>query len=199
MTSIEDRHTDLLVHLSLRTFIDTFDNFMCIAGHQIGLFLEAVHHLLINLLCNIVKFASFQTVLRNGEVHSKDFEEALTTTCKVIVFKDIANAVPYHIGNVHTDTLSHQGVTTLLVDDGTLFVHHIIVLQQTLTNAEMVLFNFLLCALDALRNHRMFYHLTILEAQAVHDLGNTLGCKQTHQLVFQRNVEDRTTRVSLTS
>jgi hypothetical protein len=40
-------------------------------------------------------------------------------------------------------------VATLLVDNGALLVHHIVVLQQTLTNTEVVLLDLLLGTLDA--------------------------------------------------
>ena len=60
-------------------------------------------------------------------------------------------------------------MTAFLVDDGTLLVHHIIVLDQALTDTEVVLFDLLLCALDALRDHWALDHLAILESKTVHD------------------------------
>ena len=81
-------------------------------------------------------------------------------------------------------------MTALLIDDGTLLVHYVVVLEQALTHAEMVLLDLLLGALNALRDHRTLNHLAFLEAKTVHDAGNTLAGKQTHELVFKRDVED---------
>ena len=80
-------------------------------------------------------------------------------------------------------------MTTLLIDHRTLLVHHIIVLQQALTDTEVVLLDLLLCTLNATADHGAFNHLALLEAQTVHDAGNTFTGEQTHQFVFQRNEE----------
>ena len=56
--------------------------------------------------------------------------------------------VPYHVRDIHTDTLSHECVTTTFVDDLTLLVHYVIVLKETLTDTEVVFLNFLLCTLN---------------------------------------------------
>ena len=76
-------------------------------------------------------------------------------------------------------------MTTLLIDHSTLFVHHIIVLNQALTDTEVVLLNLLLGALDALRDHRTLDHLAILESQTVHDRCDTLRGEQSHQLILE--------------
>ena len=65
-------------------------------------------------------------------------------------------------------------MATLLVDDGTLLVHHIVVFEQALTDAEVVLLDLLLCALDALRDHAALDTLAFLEAHTVHHAGDTL-------------------------
>ena len=68
----------------------------------------------------------------------------------------------------------------LLVDDRTLLVHHIIILQQALTDTEVVLFFLLLGALDAVVYHLGLDHLAILEAKLVHDAGNAIVGEETH-------------------
>ena len=81
-------------------------------------------------------------------------------------------------------------MTTLLVDHSTLLVHHIIVVEQVLTDTEVVLFHLLLCILDRLGDERMLQHLAFLESKAVHEASHLLGSKLTHQVVFQRHEED---------
>ena len=68
----------------------------------------------------------------------------------------------------------------LLVDDRTLLVHHIIILQQALTDTEVVLFFLLLGALDAVVYHLCLDHLAILEAKFVHNAGNSIVGEETH-------------------
>ena len=97
----------------------------------------------------------------------------LATLIVARVLDDVNNAIPDDVGNIHADTLTHQGVAALLVDNGTLLVHHIIVLNQALTDTEVVLLNLLLGALDALRNHGALDHLAILESQTVHNRCDT--------------------------
>jgi len=75
------------------------------------------------------------------------------------------------------------------VDYGTLLVHHVVIFQQTFTDAEVVFFHFLLCAFDGFGDHAVLNHLTFLEAEPVHYAGDTVGGEQTHQVVFQRYEE----------
>ena len=90
-------------------------------------------------------------------------------------------------------------MAAFLVDHGTLFVHHVIVFQQALTDAEVVLFHLLLCTLDALRDHGVLNHLTLLESQFVHDRCDALAGEESHQFVFQRDVEYAGARIALTA
>ena len=43
----------------------------------------------------------------------------------------------------------------------------------------------------------MLNHFAFFESHAVHDFGHTLGSKQTHQVVFERQVEPGLARVAL--
>src|SRR5574344_831853 len=132
-------------------------------------------------------------------LHRENVHELFFAAFIIIILNDVDNSVPYDIGDIHTDTFTHQGVTTFLIDDGTLYVHHNIIFNQSFTNTEVILFHLLLCTFDALGNHRVLNHFAFLEAQTVHNTGNTLRGKQTHQLIFQRNIEHRTTWVTLTT
>ena len=76
-------------------------------------------------------------------------------------------------------------MTALLVDNGALLVHHIVVFEQVLTNTEVVLLNLLLCALDVLGDHTTLDALALLEAQTVHHRGDALRAEQTHELIFE--------------
>ena len=58
-----------------------------------------------------------------------------------------------------------------------------------LTNTKVVFLHFLLRPLDALGDHRTLNSFTVFKAESIHHTGYSLGCKQTHQLVFQRDIE----------
>ena len=103
------------------------------------------------------------------------------------------------IQDIEADTFTHQGVATSRIDDITLRVHHIVVFQQTLTDTEVILLDLLLRPLYGFAQHTVFQNLAFLESELVHQSGNLLGCKQTHQVVFQRDIEHRRARVALTS
>ena len=65
------------------------------------------------------------------------------------------------------------------------------------TDTEVVFLYLLLGTLNAVADHGAFYALTFLEAQAIHNPGDALATEETHQLVFQRNVEYGRAWVSL--
>ena len=73
----------------------------------------------------------------------------------------------------------------LLIDDGALLVHDIVVLEEVLADAEVVALDFLLGTLDGLIDEGMLDDFALLEAKAVHDLGDTLGSEEAHELVFE--------------
>ena len=188
LTAIGQGHNDALIHLTL-VLIDLFDD-----GHGdlLDVFhfaLEVTHHYLEDLLAEFLVVLVDELVAGEGTLHGKQFDELLLATLVVVGLNDVNHTVPDGVGDVHADTLTHEGVATLAIDDGTLFVHHVVVLQQTLTDAEVVLFHFLLGALYLLGNHRTLQHLALLEAQLVHHGGNSFRTEQTHQLVFQRDEE----------
>ena len=112
-------------------------------------------------------------------------QELLLASLIIIVLDDVDHTVPNDIGDIHTNTLSHQGMTALLIDNSTLLVHHIIILNQALTDSKVVFLNLLLGTLNTLGDHRTLNHLAILETKLVHHIGNTLRGKQTHQLILE--------------
>ena len=82
--------------------------------------------------------------------HGEDLDELLLAALVVVCLDNVDHTVPDGVRDIHTDTFTHQGVTTLRIDNGTLLVHHVIVLQQALTDTEVVLLNLLLSTLNLL-------------------------------------------------
>ena len=79
-----------------------------------------------------------------------------------------------------------QRLTALFVDDITLGVHHIVIFQQTLAHAVMVLLHLALCTLNGSRNHGTLNHFAFLESHLVHHACNLFRTEQTHQLILKR-------------
>ena len=76
-------------------------------------------------------------------------------------------------------------MAALLVNYGTLLVHHIIVLEQALTDTEIIFLDLLLCLLDRACNHGVLNHLALLETETVHNLCNTVTGEEAHELVLE--------------
>ena len=94
-------------------------------------------------------------------------------------------------------TFTKQGVLPSLVNYFALVVHHIIILQQTLTYAEVVFFHLFLGTFYTLRNHAVLDNLAFFQAHAVHEAGNALAAKKAHEVIFQTHKELAATGVSL--
>ena len=170
-----------------------------IVHHNIRLLLEAFQNLLVGQFSHVVELHRLELLGCEGHLHSHDFEEAHTATFIVVVLEYVADTVPNHVADVHAESLADEGVATLLVDDRTLLVHHVIVFQQVLTHAEVVLLHLLLRVLDAAGNHAVLDHLAVLEAKAVHHLGDTFAGEESHQLVLDADEEDAAAWVALTT
>ena len=100
--------------------------------------------------------------------------------------------------DVLVDVFALEHGLTLGVDDGTLLVHHVVVLQHVLTNLVVAGFDGLLCGAHALGHGLGLDRLAFLHALG-HDLGHQLGVEQTHQIVFQRQVEAGLAWIALTA
>ena len=189
LAAVGQWHHDALVHLALRLKYLLDDGTSHLAD-VLGLAAEGIHHLLEGILLQLVALLVEELLVGERHLHGEDMQEFLLASLVVVVLDDVDHTVPHDIGNIHADALTHQGVAALLVDDGTLLVHHVVVLQQALTDAEVVFLDLLLGTLNLLGNHGALNHLALLEAQTVHDGGDTLGTEQTHQLVFERYEEE---------
>ena len=135
--------------------IDLFDNGLGNGLYALCTAVEVLYDSLEGILCEL--FTWVVDILLAGEwyFHREHMEELLLAALIVTgVLNNVHHTVPDDVGDIHADALSHEGVTTFLVDYGTLFVHHIVILDEALTDTEVVLLDLLLCTFDALRDHR---------------------------------------------
>ena len=118
--------------------------------HTLGAAVETLNDSLEGVFCELLMRLVDVIVAGERHLHRQHVEELFFTTLIVAgVLDDVDHTVPDDVGDIHSDAFTHKGVAALLVDDGTLLVHHVVVLNQALTDTEVVLFDFLLGALDA--------------------------------------------------
>src|SRR5690606_25808150 len=111
----------------------------------------------------------------------------------------VFDGIVEHGEDVELETLSIKCVPPAPVDDLALRVHHVVVFQEALADTKVVFFHFLLGALYRIGDHPVLDDLSLLQAQAVHDPRDTLRHEQSHEVVFERHIELRCTRITLTS
>ena len=90
-----------------------------------------------------------------------------------------------------------QSIPAAAVNHLALAVHHIVILQQALADAKVVLLHLALGALNGLGDHGVLNHFPVLVAQTVHHLGHPFTLEQAHQVVFQAHIELAASGVAL--
>ena len=88
---------------------------------------------------------------------------------------------------------------TLPVNDGSLGVHHVIVFQNALSGAEVPAFHVLLGIFHGTGQDLRINGGIFIQSQGVHHAHDPVGGEQTHQIVFQTQVEPAFTGVTLTA
>lgn len=109
---------------------------------------------------------------------------------QVVHFDTTSDGVIKHLDtqalNVVGNVVGGQDLVSLIIDNATLVVGHIIVFQQLLSHVEVATFHLALSTLDGIADHLVLDGLALLETQNAHHFLDTLGAKQTHQVIFQR-------------
>ena len=77
----------------------------------------------------------------------------------------------------------------MLINHLALLVHDVVIFQQLFPDFEMMGFDLLLGVGDGPGDHAMLDRDTFFHAEFEHQLGDTLGGEDTHQVVFQRQIE----------
>ena len=177
MSSVCYRHIDKLMRHSLIILIYIFYIRICYFGHFLIFALEVFKSGIKSNVCSlfaiefIILFFCFER-----QLSGKDFQKFQFGIFKSAAVENGITSVPYHVYNIHAYALAHECVTTFSVNNSTLFVHNIVILEQTFTNTEIVLLYFFLCILYCSGYHRVFYHISLFEIHefAIHDLSYTL-------------------------
>ena len=186
--SIGKRHHDILEHFPslLENILDHRESLF---SDSFRLTTECIPNLLVQSLCQVVSRSLLKLLFLYIKVYGKIFQHIHTETFQIIsllVFFHQRLAYIIHIiGNIHSDSLSQQRMTSFLVDHLTLRVHHVVIFQQTLTNTEVVFLHLTLRTFDRFGNHGMLDHVTFFMSQTIHHPNDSLGTEQTHQIILQ--------------
>ena len=101
------------------------------------------------------------------------------------------------VGNELLVVVADQHLITPLVNDLALGVHHLVVLQDVLTDLEVLRLDLVLGSLDGLGDHLVLDRHVLRDLQPPHDRGDPVVGETPHQVVFQRQVEAGLARVAL--
>ncbi len=104
-----------------------------------------------------------------------------------------------HVLDLLAQVLALQHPAALGVDHLALLVHHLVVLEDVLADLHVLLLDLRLSALDRPGDHLVLDRHVVGQAHGGHDALDHGGVEAPHQLVAQRQVEARLTRVTLTT
>jgi len=104
-----------------------------------------------------------------------------------------------HLVDGITHVLTVKYLTTLLVDDLSLLIVNLVIVEKIFTDSEVVELDLLLRFLDGIGKHLMLNLLILLNTKRCEHFHQSLGTEQTHQVILKGNVETGFTRISLSS
>src|SRR5690554_4055621 len=198
--TIGDGYHDVLIDFGLG-FKNIFHYRIGLTGHMLNFPEVTLPNLIVQLIGQFLCLALHQGILIKGTLGRENPNQLHFEGFKIVALLSVLyqslNGIEHHIGDFDLHALSVQSSSALGVNHLTLRIHYIVVLQQTLTNTEVVFFYFFLSSFDRLGNHTVLNHLSVFHAQAIHILHQSVRPEQTHQIVFQRDKELRRTGVAL--
>ena len=200
--AVRQREEDIRVELLLAVLVDALHDrthrvgyglrTACIGGLEV---LDDGLDQLLGLGCLVGRL-----VERGLDGHLADeFQTEVLVADAAVGLHEVLGIVVHDVVQVNLDTLAVECVAAARIDDLALRVHHVVVFEQALADAEVVLLDLLLGALDGTRHHAGLNHLALLQTHAVHHRGDAARAEQTHQVILERDEELRRTRVALTS
>ena len=76
------------------------------------------------------------------------------------------------------------------VEDLALLVHHVVIFEQALADAEVVLLDFFLRTFDGLCDQAVLNALAFIHGtHAAHNVGNAVRTKQAHEIILKRQIK----------
>ena len=176
-------HRALVLHLDLE-LVGTFDLIVYQLGNRLG----------------IGELGEVTRPQRHGEGQLDPLHEIMQ--CLLIrigreplglldddVVQDVVDLLAVVLGTNH--------VAAEAVNHLALAVHHVVILERAFANRVVVLFDATLGRLDRAVEPAMLQLLPLFESEALHDTGDTVRPEQAHQVILERDVEARRSRIAL--
>ena len=180
-----------------------------VGAQTLGLGVVHVLHKVENLLAQSVVGRIFE---RGGVRASGELDDPLMQTLEIALaimgvdgaelrhtaVDGVANDLVDMIGEV----LAIQDLVALGVNDLTLLVHDVVILENVLTHGEVDVLDLALGTLDGLGNHLVLDGHVVAHLGGDHEVGDllhALAAEHTHEVVLERKVELSLTRVALTA
>ena len=142
-------------------------------------------------------------------VHGDPAHEVVTKPNQVPVFLVVVvdqilihcrvDQLLHHLENILVDIVSVQHGCTLLVDDLTLLVHNVVVVEDILPNRKVSALHLLLGGFDDLGEHPALDGHVLLYVQSTHHVFQTLPGKYPHQVILYGQEEAAFALVTLTT
>ena len=107
--------------------------------------------------------------------------------------------VVLHVTDLSLQILTFEDATALSVDDLTLLVHNLVILQNILTDFEVLAFHLSLDALNGVGDNLGVDRNVIRDIQSVHQRFHALTVEANHEIIAHGQVEAGNTRVTLTT
>ena len=148
-SSVGERHHDSLVESAL-VFIHLLYYRPCHVLYAFCFSVECLHHLLECAFFEFVSSVVDKLFLCERHFHSEDMNEFLFASLVVIIFDNVHHTVPERVRDIHSYAFSHEGMASFAIYDGTLFVHHVVIFEQSFTHSEVVFLHLALCSFYAL-------------------------------------------------
>ena len=159
--------------------------------------LYAVLKSLCNLLLRGLRIECLIKIGLNGELLKK-FKFKIGVR-NIICLNKHNGKIGDHILYINIYPLSKERILTLAVNCTSLGVHNIVILKESLTHTKVNLLHLALSPLYRLGEHLVLESLTLLQTHCIHNLGDSLCSKETQKVILQRDIEERRTRVTLSS
>ena len=109
------------------------------------------------------------------------------------------NKFPHHIHDLLLQILAIQHLAAFAVDDFTLLVHDVVVLQDGFTRLEVAGLHGLLRLLDGIGKHLVIKRRIVVHIQRFHHAHDPLRAEKTHDVIRQCQIEPAFARVALTA
>ena len=167
-------------------------------------------HLLFDLLGELLAVHALELIrLDVQQVAGNQADEVVAEALHVPVLR--LHAVRHVHADRRLDRLVHHGqdgilevlavqyAVALAVDDLALLVHDVVELQDVFTDAEVAALDLALGALDGVGEDLVLDRGVLVDLEGLHQVVDAVAAEQSHQVVFQRQVEAGAARVALTA